>query len=484
MSSLPPHLSRYQAILDDFDGFAARLEQPLPQTLAVNPLRTTTEDLLALLQDDFQLEPVCWRPGALRLGTQDRPGRSWTFAAGLFTLQEEASLLPAQMLDVRPGHRVLDLCAAPGNKTTHLALALQNRGTVVANELKRQRLTALHEICRRLGLMNVSTCAYDGLQFPSIDAGFDRILVDAPCSAEGKAQRGYRRSSDDGFRRYINGQQRGLLQRALDLCEPGGRILYSTCTFAPEENEAIVSELLEQVGDVLRVVPTDCGVPGASPGLTTFMEQRFHPDLKHAVRLWPHRTGTGGFFAVLLERSGSIAVDSQACRAAAPAPADGPGHPLPATDPRLTAALAPFEIDLPDDPGVQLIETTRHLKIVCRDHAPPANLRYESRGLELARLRAGRARLSNAGALALGRQARTQCVELDLAQLERWRRRQTQTLRSCQAERLNPGLVLVRHQGLPLGTGLLRQDRTSSPVLESQAPKAWAPPEQTSDRPS
>lgn len=468
MSDLPSHLARYASVMDDFKAFSASLTRPLPQTLAVNPLRTSVTELVRLLGQDYALEPISWRPGALRLAPQDRPGRSWAFTAGLFTLQEEASLLPAWLLDVRPGHRVLDLCAAPGNKTTHLALGLENRGTLIANELKRQRLTALHDVCRRLGLTNVSTCAYDGLQFPQLIAGFDRILVDAPCSSEGKAQRGYLRASDPGFRQYIRRQQQGLLKRAFQLCRPGGRIVYSTCTFAPEENEAIVSEVLDWAEGSLRVMPVAGAIPNASPGLQQFEGQDFHPDLDRALRLWPHLSGTGGFFAVLLERSlqpDTAATDST------PSPVAGP----PADDPRLRQCLDHFGIPLPDGNHFRLGETLRHLKLISVDHQPPEELALENQGLELARLRDGRAQLSTSGAMALGGSAQRQVVTLDAAQRECWRRRETQALTADQAGACQPGLVLVHSTGHTLGSALLRQTENGTWSLESQFPKAWAP---------
>ncbi|MGB0406867.1 MAG: methyltransferase domain-containing protein, partial [Pseudomonadales bacterium] len=223
------HLRRYASVLPDFEGFWEALQRPLPQTLAVNDQRLSAEALAEGLAEALSLTPLPWRPGAYRLAPEDRPGRHWRFSAGHFTVQEEASLLPVALLDAAPGDRVLDLCAAPGNKTALLALALRNRGTVIANDLQESRLAALHDLIRRLGLMNVSTTCGDGARLPLGESTFDRVLLDAPCTAEGKAQRGYLRASSETFRAGLRQTQRRLLEQALKLCRPGGRIVYSTC---------------------------------------------------------------------------------------------------------------------------------------------------------------------------------------------------------------------------------------------------------------
>jgi 16S rRNA C967 or C1407 C5-methylase (RsmB/RsmF family) len=231
--------------------------------------------------------------------------------------------MPVRMLAPHAGHRVLDLCAAPGNKTVQLALVLGNRGTLIANDIKMVRLSAVHDQCRRLGLLNVSTTGHDGSVYPVDDAQFDRILVDAPCTAEGKARRGYMRASKPGFRSWVAGQQRALLRRALELCRPGGRIVYATCTFAPEENEAVISDLLTTMDGRVRAIAPDFEVPGAAPGLASFDGARYHRDLRHARRLWPQRTDTGGFFAVTLERIDAFPGETWQAHVAGIMPATG-----------------------------------------------------------------------------------------------------------------------------------------------------------------
>jgi len=464
-TSIPDHLARYASALDDFDAFAASLSRPLPQTIMANPLRIAPERLPELFGGELSLTPVSWSPGAFRLSPQDRPGRLWGFTAGLYIVQEEASLLPARLLDAQPGDRVLDLCAAPGNKTAHLALALRNRGTVMANDLKVARLQALYDLCRRLGLCNISVSGHDGAVYPVAHAQFDRILLDAPCTSEGKAQRGYLRASSDRFRTFVCGQQRALLRRAFELLKPGGRIVYSTCTFAPEENEASVTAVIEELGGRLRALPSPIHIPGASPGLPEFEGKAYHPDLRHGIRLWPHRSETGGFFAIALER----AEDAGSSQAATPI--------APLLEPASPALLAPgldrFGIPASALDGLHVFPLGNSLRCVPTDHAPPAGIQLETSGLELAQLSRGRARLATGGLLALGQQAQKHVIDLDRRQLDCWRQRRSQELPSATVGDAEPGTVILRHAGIVQGGGLLRRHDDGRWDLESHFPKAW-----------
>ena len=465
-ASLPPHLARYAPIVGDVDAFADALERPLPQTLFTNSARLTPARLEVLVRDALHATPLAWRPGAFRLAPEDRPGRHWSFTSGLYSVQEEASLLPVAMLDVHPGHRVLDLCAAPGNKTAQIALALGNRGTVLANDLKTGRLSALHDLLRRLGLVNVSTTGHDGCVYPVADASFDRILVDAPCTAEGKARRGYLRDSPPAFRRWVTGQQRGLLRRAAALLRPGGRLVYSTCTFAPEENEAVVADLVEELEGRLRIVPPGVELPGATPGIDGWAGHSFPDALRHARRLWPHLSDTGGFFAVALERP--------------QAPADaGPAEAAPAavapteTPAGLLAQFERFAVPASMLDRLRFFEDDRHLRVCAVDHDPPTGVALENHGIDVARRRAREIKLSTAGAMAVAQAATEQCIDLDAEEFQAWRARQDLALPPARARALSRGAVLVRHAGLVHGTAFLRMGDDGSGELESQFPKAW-----------
>ncbi|MEE2890647.1 MAG: RsmB/NOP family class I SAM-dependent RNA methyltransferase [Pseudomonadota bacterium] len=463
LKQLPPHLARYSKVLDDPDAFAEALFQPLPQTLFTNGTRLTPGRLLELTDGALTLTPLAWRPGAFRLAVEDRPGRHWSFTSGLYTVQEEASLLPVAMLDVRPGHRVLDLCAAPGNKSAQMALALANRGTVIANDLKTGRLSAIHDLVRRLGLLNISTTGHDGCVYPVADQSFDRILVDAPCTAEGKARRGYIRDSSPSFRSWVRGQQRGLLRRALALLRPGGRLVYSTCTFAPEENEAVVADVLEHCNGEARLVPPGADLPGASSGLREWEGQSFPEALRHARRLWPHCTDTGGFFAAAIEKRGE----------APDVHADTTSSHSVDTPAGLKAQFERFGFGTAVHEALGHLLDDRHLRGVARDHCPPPGVRLENCGLDLARRRARETKLSTPAAMALGQNAQQNVITLDAAEFARWRRREVISLPAARAKNCTRGTVLIRAFELVHGTAFLREGESGSWQLESQYPKSW-----------
>ncbi len=215
---------------------------------------------------------------------------------GHIHIQEEVSMIPSIVLDPRPGDRVLDLCAAPGSKTTQISQATENRGLIIANEPSLARITSLRSNCERLGAVNVAITRYDGRRFPQQQ--FDRVLVDAPCSSEGMARKDPKVLGRCSLKRSFDLQalQIGLLKRAVQLTRSGGIIVYSTCTYAPEENEAVVDDVLRQSQDTVCLEKASVqGLKGCS-GLTEWNGTEFCDELKHCVRYYPHQNDTGGFF--------------------------------------------------------------------------------------------------------------------------------------------------------------------------------------------
>ncbi|MDZ7810229.1 MAG: RsmB/NOP family class I SAM-dependent RNA methyltransferase [Arhodomonas sp.] len=232
---------RYRGVVGDWDAFRASLERPLAPTVWPHPRRISRAALGALLAEQgIVASPLPWHPSALVLPAGTGTGGHWGFYAGLYQSQEAVAMVPVMLLDPRPGERVLDLCAAPGNKTAQIALAMANRGTVHANEAQRGRLSALQATIKRLGLMNVTVTLGPGQDLALANGPFDRVLVDAPCSGEGiwrklvgeAPPRGFH-VADEGMRARLVRRQRQLLERAVRLTRRGGRIVYSTCTLAP-----------------------------------------------------------------------------------------------------------------------------------------------------------------------------------------------------------------------------------------------------------
>ena len=304
-------LERYYSIVDDIPSFEAAAGRPQPLFVWTNTLRTTSRQVVDVLrQDGYELTPLDWHPQAFRVHGQngnERLGRHWAYLAGWFHIQEASSMIPALLLNPRPGERILDLCAAPGNKTALMAQALENRGTVVANDVFWDRLRPLRSAIDRLGLLNVSVTCHDGTSYPRRAGQFDQVLVDVPCSCEGTTRRFPRLLKRPPTRHMPRRfkKQLLLLQTAIRRCRKGGQILYSTCTYAPEENEAVVNAVLCEMPDEVRVLPV--GLPGlrTAPGLSEWAGESFRNDLQNSIRIWPHLNDSGGFYIALLEKIGN-----------------------------------------------------------------------------------------------------------------------------------------------------------------------------------
>jgi NOL1/NOP2/sun family putative RNA methylase len=294
------YLERYREIIPNFDYFCEILRQPLPSVVRINTLKIDKSILLNRF-DTAGISYACmkWHPFGLRLEVP-RPGKMIEYMLGYIHVQEEISLVPPFVLDPKPGEQILDLCAAPGSKTTQISQSMSNQGLLIANEPSLSRISSLRSNCERLGAINVAITRYDGRRFP--DHKFDRVLVDAPCSSEGMARKDQNVLSRCSLQRSLDLQaiQVGLLKRAIQLTKPGGVIVYSTCTFAPEENEAVVDNVLCQLGGQVRLEKVS--IPGLDGcfGLSEWGNVRFGEDLKNTARYYPHQNDTGGFFVAKL----------------------------------------------------------------------------------------------------------------------------------------------------------------------------------------
>ncbi|WP_440990851.1 RsmB/NOP family class I SAM-dependent RNA methyltransferase [Haloarchaeobius baliensis] len=300
---------RYRDVVDDFEAFIDACRRSLPMAVRVNTLKTTTEQVeRAFDEAGVGYERAGWHPHVMRVET-DTPGATWPSFHGWVHGQEEVSAIPATVLAPEPGERVLDACAAPGSKATQIAAEMEDEGTLVANDNNLGRLSALRFNCERLGVTNVAVTNRDARNFslkPFAEEGeregpqFDRVLVDAPCSCEGTI----RKNPDalDGWSEDhvagIAGVQKGILRRAIQVTRDGGHVVYSTCTFAPEENEAVLDHVLQK--EDCRLVDYDLALDH-DDGLTEWRDDEFDPQVRKAKRVYPHQNDTGGFFTAKLE---------------------------------------------------------------------------------------------------------------------------------------------------------------------------------------
>ena len=291
---------RMKALLDaQFADFAASYDRPRNVGLRLNPLKTQTPPVL----DKFGLRPVPWERHGFYYDITTRPGLSAYHEAGLYYLQEASAMAPAGLLDVRPGMKVLDLCAAPGGKTTQLAAALMGQGLLVCNEINPKRAKILSRNIERLGVANALVLNEHPQRLEHRFEGFfDRILVDAPCSGEGMFRKEEAAVTDwsEETVAMCAARQKEILRSAAKMLAPGGRLVYSTCTFAPAENEGVIAAFLKECSD-FAVAQVDA--PWFSPGVPEWADG--NEELARTFRLWPHKLHGEGHFAAVLQHNGA-----------------------------------------------------------------------------------------------------------------------------------------------------------------------------------
>ncbi|RME63373.1 MAG: RsmB/NOP family class I SAM-dependent RNA methyltransferase, partial [Nitrospirae bacterium] len=254
---IPEHFFIYKDIIADFEFFLEALERPHPSHLRVNVLKCAPEELAGRLNAyGAKLSPLPL-PHCFEFSGLEKPGATLEYFLGYYHMQGLSSAIPPFVLELRPGHRVLDMCASPGSKTTQMAALMENKGLIIANELNRKRLGILKFHLERLGVINAVVTNYQAQNFPerTPDGGrlsFDRVLLDAPCSGEGRFRLQMRPDEWDKMQPYseelslkMRGYQFQMLTKAYKLLRPGGVLVYSTCTYSPWENEAVVDDFLK-----------------------------------------------------------------------------------------------------------------------------------------------------------------------------------------------------------------------------------------------
>ena len=305
MMELPPvYLQTMQRLLEDeYQAFLLTYSAPAVLGLRTNTLKILPQELVSRLA--YELKPVPWCPAGFQLPAEPGhppPGRHPYHAAGLYYLQEPSAMAVAELLDPQPGERVLDLCAAPGGKSTHLAARMSGDGLLVANETHPKRVWELAENLERWGARNVIITNESPTRLADRLPGFfDRVLVDAPCSGEGMFRKSEvaRRDWSPEVVRSCALRQSAILEDGARLTRPGGVLGYSTCTFNQQENEQTLAGFLNQHPEFVLVQAAHW--PGLSPGRPEWIEGMHSPPLERAVRIWPHRvTGEGHFIALML----------------------------------------------------------------------------------------------------------------------------------------------------------------------------------------
>ncbi len=445
-----PFLVRMQAMLkEEYTAFVKSYEEKECRALRLNMRKTDTGAFLE--KSPFRLQKVPWTDNGFYYETEEQPGKHPYHEAGVYYIQEPSAMAPVLFLEVKPGERVLDLCAAPGGKTTQIADCMQGKGILVSNEIHPARAKILSENVERMGVLNAIVTNESPEKLAAVfPAYFDKILVDAPCSGEGMF-----RKNDDACAEWSEenvalcaDRQDEILRCAGEMLRPGGRLVYATCTFAPAEDEGTVSRFINSHPDfsIAGIKKPD----GFADGQGKWLDEPA-PGIESTARLLPHKIrGEGHFFAVL-ERKGkgdSVCLSSR----------KGMEKGLPETEYR---EFLEFQKQcLPGFAGEgAYIKFGEQLYLAPMDTPSLKGLRVLRPGLHLGTFKKNRFEPSHALALALGPKDVRQCMYLTAGgnEVRRYLCGQALTMEGVrfdvQGDGIPKGWCLVCVDGYSLGWG-------------------------------
>ncbi|MBT4539145.1 RsmB/NOP family class I SAM-dependent RNA methyltransferase [Candidatus Woesearchaeota archaeon] len=300
----PKFIERYSA-LTDWEKFKTYNLSFLRRCIRINTLVTTVKETKKSIEEKgWKLEPVPWCKEGFWISHPDRRdvGNLLEYYIGKIYVQEAASMIPPLVLQPKPGDIVLDLCAAPGSKTTQMAAMMKNEGLIVGNDYKGQRLQSLGINIQRSGITNTIITLQHGKRFHGFN--FDKILVDAPCSGTGTIRKSLKTVNiwNPGMITKLARQQSELLHNAFENLKKGGELVYSTCSVEPEENEGVIHRFLEAYPNA-KVVKVKLPGLKVAPVITEFLGVKYNKQVKKTLRIWPQDNDTEGFFVAKIKKS-------------------------------------------------------------------------------------------------------------------------------------------------------------------------------------
>jgi NOL1/NOP2/sun family putative RNA methylase len=305
----------------------------LRRSIRVNTIKTNVDDIKKKLEEDWILTPIPWchegfwiehkgeekedEEGNIELVKRRDVGNIPEHTLGYFYIQEAASMIPPIVLDPKPGEKVLDMCASPGSKTTQIGMYMKNEGILIANDYKYDRIKSLGLNVQRCGLSNCIITLMMGHNFAKLgEEKFDKILVDAPCTGTGTIRKSLKtlRIWNPHMTKKIAAQQKQLIEAGFKLLKKGGTLVYSTCTLEPEEDEGVVSWLLEKYNGKnegkseeskgLKADTEPIKLNGLKHGqaITEYDGEKYNPGVKNCLRIWPQDNDTEGFFVAKIRK--------------------------------------------------------------------------------------------------------------------------------------------------------------------------------------
>jgi len=290
-------VSRFEQLVPDLEKFLASMEERPPVYVRVNTLKIGQNALIQRLKDKgFSLKTTDL-PDCLEITAEPYSiGASAEYLLGYFYIQDKSSMVPALALAPVPGDTVIDMAASPGGKTTHIAQLVHNEGLIVAIEKDPLRMPGLRANLGRCGVRNAALFEMDALEVGRLDLKVDKVLLDAPCTGEGVIAKDRTRKTSRELAdiEFCSIQQRDLIDAACTVLKPGGTLVYSTCSYAPEEDEQVVDYAIKKHG--MKVEP----IPYGSPAITSFGSLKFNQEVANARRMYPHIHRTTGFFVARL----------------------------------------------------------------------------------------------------------------------------------------------------------------------------------------
>ena len=305
-------VDRYKALLGDrYEEFIKYSMSYIRKSIRVNTLKVSVEEAKVRLEKNWVLTLIPWCKEGFWIDyradeKEDKRydiGNVLEHMLGYIYVQDAASMIPPIALLPEPGDLVLDMCSAPGSKASQMAAMMNNTGVLIANDLQGSRLKALGINLQRTGVSNVLITQMPGHRFRQLTLKFDKVLVDAPCSGTGTIRRSLKTLNMWGVHmvKKMASQQKQLLASGFEALKPGGTIVYSTCTMEPEEDEGVVSWLLSSYPDAkLEEINLDIK---RSPAILEFEGEKYNPEVKKCLRIWPQDNDSEGFFVAKISKA-------------------------------------------------------------------------------------------------------------------------------------------------------------------------------------